>query len=279
MRFMDSIERLVPAVLGRSARNYLDVRAWRRLQPPLQFDNSNLRRVSHVDLASAMNDPAIGAAFMEDHAAIAEVFGANEIAGGVNPGDRRALYQLVGHFKPRRVLEIGTYVGASTVHIASALRRFVEQGTLCTADIVDVNGPQGAWRSFGMQQPPAGIISDLGLEPITTFINKPAATVLASPDQRFDMIFLDGDHSRVAVYREISAALSALNPNGLIVLHDFYPDGKPLVPGGNVEFGPAAAASRIARETDALAFLPLGNLPWPTKNGSKATSLALVSRR
>ena len=126
MRFMDSIERLVPAVLGRSARNYLDARAWRRLQPPLQFDNSNLRRVSHVDLASAMNDPAIGAAFTEDHAAIAEVFGAGEIAGGVNPGDRRALYQLVGHFKPRRVLEIGTYVGASTVHIASALRRFVE---------------------------------------------------------------------------------------------------------------------------------------------------------
>src|SRR4029079_7151554 len=113
MRFMDSIERLVPAVLGRSARNYLDVRAWRRLQPPLQFDNSNLRRVSHVDLASAMNDPAIGAVFTEDHAAIAEVFGAGEIAGGVNPGDRRALYQLVGHFKPRRVLEIGTHVGAS----------------------------------------------------------------------------------------------------------------------------------------------------------------------
>jgi predicted O-methyltransferase YrrM len=130
-----------------------------------------------------------------------------------------------------------------------------------------------------MRQPPAGIMSDLGLAAITTFITAPAATVLELPDQRFDMIFLDGDHSKFAVYREISAALRLLNPNGLILLHDFYPDGKPLVPDGNVEFGPAAAATRIASETDALAFLPLGKLPWPTKNGGNATSLALVSKR
>jgi len=122
-------------------------------------------------------------------------------------------------------------------------------------------------------------MSDLGLEPTVIFVVEPAAAVLESSGQRFDMIFLDGDHSKSAVYREISAALPVLNPNGLLLLHDFYPDGMPLVPDGNVEFGPAAAASRIARETDALAFLPLGNLPWPTKNGGNATSLALVSKR
>lgn len=260
-------------------RNYLDDRAWRRLQPPLQFDTTNLRRVSRLELTSAMNDPVIGAAFAEDHAGIAAVFGADDIAGGVNPGDRRALYHLIAYFKPRRILEIGTHVGASTVHIASALRRFVDQGRLCTADILDVNGPEAAWRSCGMRQPPSGVMLDLGLGPIVDFIVTPAAAVLETSGQRFDMIFLDGDHAKSAVYREIAAALRALNPNGLLLLHDFYPDGKPLVPDGNVEFGPAAAASRIARETDALVFLPLGHLPWPTKNGGNATSLALASRR
>ncbi|MFZ2158101.1 MAG: class I SAM-dependent methyltransferase [Bradyrhizobium sp.] len=278
MRFTAALQRLVPTVLRGPVRNYLDARAW-RLQPSLKFDGANLRCVSDLELTSAMNDPAIGAAFAEDHAGIAGVFGAGEIAGGVNPGDRRALYHLIGYFKPRRVLEIGTHVGASTVHIACALRRFVDQGSLCTADIIDVNGPEGAWRSLGMRQPPSGIMSDLGLEPITTFITGPAAAVLESSGQRFDMIFLDGDHSRFAVYREISAALRLLNPNGLILLHDFYSDGKPLVPDGNVELGPAAAASRIESETDALAFLPLGNLPWPTKNGGNGTSLALASKR
>jgi predicted O-methyltransferase YrrM len=279
MHFIDSIERLVPAVLRRPVRNCLDERAWRRLQPPLPFDSTNLRSVSDVELVSAMRDPAISAAFAEDRGRIEELLGAGEIAGAVNPGDRRALYHLVGYFKPCRVLEIGTHVGASTVHIASALRRFVGPGRLCTADIVDVNGPDGAWRSLGMHRTPAAFISELGLEAITTFVTESAAAVLALPGQRFDMIFLDGDHSSAAVYREISAALSVLNPNGLIVLHDFYPKGKPLVPGGNVEFGPRAAARRIGRETGALGFLPLGDLPWPTKNGGKATSLAVMSRR
>jgi predicted O-methyltransferase YrrM len=222
MGFIASVEQLVPTGLRRPVRKYLDDRAWRRQQPPLKFDNANLRRVSDFDIASAMNDPLIGAAFAEDLAGIAGVFGADEIAGGVNPGDRRALYHLIGHFKLRRILEIGTHVGASTIHIASALRRFVDQGSLCTADIVDVNGPQGAWRSLGMRQPPIGIVSDLGLAPITTFITEPAATVLALSGQRFDMVFLDGDHSKFAVYREISAALPRLNPNGLIVLHDLH---------------------------------------------------------
>ena len=41
--------------------------------------------------------------------------------GGVNPGDRRALFYLVRAFRPARMLEIGTHVGASTLHIVAAL--------------------------------------------------------------------------------------------------------------------------------------------------------------
>src|SRR6476659_10675126 len=80
MHFIDSIERLVQAVLGRAVRNYLDDRAWRRLQPPLPFDSTNLRSVSDVELVSAMRDSAISAAFAEDRGRIEEVFGAGEIA-------------------------------------------------------------------------------------------------------------------------------------------------------------------------------------------------------
>ena len=35
--------------------------------------------------------------------------------GGVNPGDRRAIYSLIHYLKPISVLEIGTHIGASTV--------------------------------------------------------------------------------------------------------------------------------------------------------------------
>jgi predicted O-methyltransferase YrrM len=224
-----------------------------------------------------MNDAAIAAAFSDDHARIAGVYGSGEIFGGVNPGDRRALYHLIAYFRPKRVLEIGTHVGASTVYIASALRRFVDGGELTTADIVDVNAPNAAWKALGMSTAPAQYISDLGLARFTTFIAKPAVEMLRTSD-RYDLIFLDGDHSPPAVYREISAALSILNPPGMIALHDFYPGGKPLTPDGGAINGPSMAADRINSETKDLVFVPLGSLPWPTKGGGNATSLALVAK-
>jgi len=119
------------------------------------------------------------------------------LTAGVNPGDGRAsiiwsLFQTTAAFWKsdtcRRV----------DVHIASALRRFVDQGSLCTADISDVNGPKGAWRSFGMRQSPSAIMSDLGLAPVVTFVIEPAAAVLELSGQRFRHDFPGGDHSKSA---------------------------------------------------------------------------------
>ena len=63
--------------------------------------------------------------------------------GGVNLGDRRTIFYLVNRFKHESVLEIGTHIGASTLHIASALYRnqldFKVPANLTTLDIRDVN--------------------------------------------------------------------------------------------------------------------------------------------
>lgn len=55
---------------------------------------------------------------------------ADKSGGGVNPGDRRAIYHLIRSLKPRSVLEIGTHIGVSTLYIALALKnlRSVEEG-------------------------------------------------------------------------------------------------------------------------------------------------------
>ncbi len=272
-----AIKGLIPSAIKQPVRNYIDGRTFRK-QPKLRFDGKSLRLSSQIDLAVIMNNAAIGASFAEDNARIAGTYGTSEIFGGVNPGDRRALYHLIANFQPKRVLEIGTHVGASTIYIASALRRFVDGGRLTTADIADVNAPGAAWKSLGMPKSPARYISDLGLEAITTFVTKPAVEALRAPDC-YDLIFLDGDHSSLAVYREISAALGILTPPGLILLHDFYPGGKPLTPDGGAISGPSPAAVRNNSETRDIVFLPVGDLPWQTKGGGNATSLALVAKR
>ncbi|CAH2405806.1 O-methyltransferase [Mesorhizobium escarrei] len=263
-----AIKELVPQVV----RDYVNARNL-RVQPPLPFPNLNLRSRSEIDIPAMMNDSRIASDFAEDHARISEAYGAGEISGGVNPGDRRALYHLIARFKPHNILEIGTHVGASTLYIAAAARRF--GGKLTTADITDVNGALGAWKAYGVSAPPSDLINRLGLS--AKFVVLSAAEMLKGPE-RYDLIFLDGDHSALAVYCEISAALQMLNPGGLILLHDFYPDCKPLTPDGTMIGGPAVAASRIKGETAGLSFIPLGNLPWQTKGGGNATSLALVAR-
>ena len=52
-----------------------------------------------------------------------------------------------------------------------------------------------------------------------------------------------------------------------------------VTPDGGAIKGPSAAADRISSETKELVFLPLGILPWRTKGGGNATSLALVAKR
>lgn len=43
------------------------------------------------------------------------------------------------------------------------------------------------------------------------------------PERRFDLIFIDGDHTGQQVERDIENALAALNQGGVILLHDLNP--------------------------------------------------------
>jgi hypothetical protein len=80
------------------------------------------------------------------------------------------------------------------------------------------------------------------------------------------------------VYEEVSAALRLLSPSGLVLLHDYFPNNRPLWNDNAVVPGPHLAVSRMTREGVGLQVLPFGNLPWPTKLGSHTTSLAVVAR-
>ena len=176
---------------------------------------------------------------------ITDIYGRNTAMGGVNPGDRRALFYLVHALKPQNLLEIGTHIGASTVFLAEALKNVSAQARMTPVDILEVS---------------------------------PSSEFLANTQEKFDFIFLDGDHSSHTVYEEVSLALKALNQNGIILLHDYYPAAKPLFNDGNIIAGPFMALDRIMRENKEIKVLPLGDLPWETKQGLRKTSLALLTR-
>ena len=203
--------------------------------------------------------------------------------GGVNPGDRRAIYHLVRSFKPKAVLEIGTHIGASTVHIASALREVNEeiglQGTLTSVDIKDVNSESTRpWEEYGMQNSPKNMISQLDLGGYVEFKVSSSIEFVRKNRQKFDFIFLDGDHSAETVNQEICLLPELLAEDGVVLLHDYFPDKKPLWSNNVTIDGPFLAVEELVDKKVPLKVLPLGELPWPTKLNSNITSLALFTR-
>ena len=263
--------------------------AWRRRSERRSLDAVARVPVDTTPLSRSLGSVELGRMFtstdiaadwqrVSDRLAAA---GIGEASGGINRGDRRALYYLIRSLRPRSMLEIGTHVGASTVIAALALHDNSAQGgppaTMTTVDIRDVNDERAQpWREFGSSASPREMLRTLGVGHVVTFVTSPSLTFLAGTPDTYEIAFLDGDHSAATVYREVPAAMRVLAPGGLILLHDFFPGTRPLWPGAVVLPGPAFATERLIEEGAQLRVVPLGELPWPTKLGTNVTSLAVV---
>ncbi|MGR9105937.1 MAG: O-methyltransferase [Gammaproteobacteria bacterium] len=239
----------------------------------------NLRCVRNLSLNDIFISQEIDRMWFDSEKKI-EQFSIPDGTGGVNPGDRRAIYYLIKAFQPISVLEIGTHIGASTIHIASALNSSSNKnGQVISVDISDVNSPiTKPWLKYGVPLSPIEMIDKLGYGSFVDFITDASLSYATRCQHSFDFIFLDGDHSAKTVYREIPIALNLLNENGIVLLHDYFPDMKSLWSNGSVIPGPFLAIEALKKEGLNVTVLPLGKLPWPTKLGSCVTSLALLLR-
>jgi predicted O-methyltransferase YrrM len=275
--------------MTRSVRNAI-LRVLRQRREQLAFKRVRRIPCDPRDLTRSLTEADLGGIFssdvitkewrtVEDKMALMDIPAG---ADSVNPGDRRAVYYVVRHFRPRKVLEIGTHLGASTVHIAAALRRTQQDDAemnyrVTTVDIQDMNDQATTpWLDFGAGCSPAELARRLGLSAQISFVTSGSLEYLASCGERYDFIFLDGDHAPRAVYQELPAALSVLQSNGVILLHDYFPALKPLWSNGTVIQGPWLAVERLRSEGAKIKAVPLGDLPWQTKLGSRTTSLALL---
>lgn len=242
-----------------------------------EIDIHNLKKYDSLDFNEIFHSQEIFELWKKSNGEM-DRFGIPDDTGGVNLGDRRAIFYLIAGLRPKSVLEIGTHIGASTINIASALSLVVksDEANLTTVDIRDVNSTQKKpWLEFGVNKSPKEMVDALGLSSIVKFKTDTSLGYAEKNNKKFDLIFLDGDHSAKAVYQEIPVALHLLNPGGVILLHDFFPKYMPLWSNGSVIPGPFMAVQRIINEGHDIRCHPLGTLPWPTKLGSSITSLAV----
>ena len=279
MNFM----RIIPRFLPYSAK--VKYRIWKEKEDlakisPIKCNSKNLKYGKHLKIDDIFESEVLSSVW-NDSKHIISHFNIPDGTGGVNPGDRKALFYLICALKPSSVLEIGTHIGASTIHIAAALhKRIIESeipADLTTVDIENVNSERvKPWIKYGCTKSPYEMIKELGFDSFVTFITDNSCHFASDCSRKFDFIFLDGDHSATSVYKEIPIALSLLKPDGVILLHDYFPKMKPLWSNGAIIPGPYLATERLIREGANLNSIPLGSLPWPTKHNSTVTSLSLL---
>jgi predicted O-methyltransferase YrrM len=272
----EAIKTIVPATMLSQYNDYMDNAIFNKIEKRKFYEN-NLLNMSELEIRHVFHNTDIHALLQEDTSLITKYFMENGPNLGVSPSGRRAIYCMIMALKPRNVLEIGTNIGASTIYIAAALKRLNEGGRLTTVDIEDVNHPEtGPWKKAKMSKSPRDLAMDLGLYETIHFHVAYSKDFMRSTNEKFDLIFLDGEHSSSMVYEEVSIAMSLLEKNGTILLHDYYPHGKQLFPNNIPIKGPFRAMERIHRENSAITVLPLGILPSPIKQDKNLTSLAIV---
>jgi SAM-dependent methyltransferase len=161
----------------------------------------------------------------------------------ITEADADLLIQAVRRLRPRRLLEVGAFVGVSGTLLAAAAGPGASLTSIDPSFPVATEGepfgyhdPRGAPEIYGELAAALGLASRVQTV-VGYFSRRPHPSTLERPIRQgarpeiiavvgarlwptFQMIFLDGDHHRESVLSDIERAARLLAPGGEVVLHD-----------------------------------------------------------
>ena len=127
-------------------------------------------------------------------------------------GTRNLLYCYCVSMKPRRVLEIGSHIGFSSLVIASALR-LNKFGRLLTVE------PNEIYRGSARKYLKKASLDDL-VDTVPHFSQDAACQKRLREEAPFEIIFLDAVHDYESAVQDIQLCCELVSENGIIMLHD-----------------------------------------------------------
>ncbi|GAB2459559.1 class I SAM-dependent methyltransferase [Jatrophihabitans fulvus] len=162
--------------------------------------------------------------------------GVADRAKGFLPSDEAdALRDAAASANPGVWLEIGTYCGKSTVHLAVAARRVGAQ--LVTLDHhhgSEENQPGWQWHDESLVDPHTGrldtlpslrhTLADAGVEDVVTVLVTTTQQAAAWWTTPLQWLFLDGNHTEAVAQHDYGAFAPHVVPGGLLAVHDVFPD-------------------------------------------------------
>lgn len=146
--------------------------------------------------------------------------------GWFNHGQK--ILGLVEQHRPTVCVELGTWLGASAIPVARAIRRW--HGSLTCVDTWagTIDGQslyRAPWMlaSCARNMVEAGVSANLRLIPSTTI------EAAAWWDEPIDYLYVDADHSYESVFADLRAWVPHVKPGGLILGDDYGSDMYPGV--------------------------------------------------
>lgn len=134
------------------------------------------------------------------------------------------LYGLTRSLRPRLIVEIGCFIGFSTLHFAQALK---DNG--CGEIFgIDLFEPHPDFNLSNPLEIAEYYRRKSGLENNITFKAGDSVEIrqeiFPGRDTQIDLLFIDGDHSIKGVFADFNAYYDLVKVGGYMLLHDIYPE-------------------------------------------------------
>ena len=163
---------------------------------------------------------------------------AAEAARGFMPPDEGLALHAAASSVPRGgapMLEIGSYCGKSALYLGAAAR---ERDTILFAldhhRGSEENQPGWEWHEPDLVDPEVGVIDtlprfrrtvhDAGLEGTVVALVGDSPTVGRHWRIPLSLLFIDGGHGTEPAHRDFETWTPWIEPDGLLVIHDVFPD-------------------------------------------------------
>ena len=189
--------------------------------------------------------------------------------GSTDPGGVAVLLAIIRGIQPRRVLELGTLVGFSTLCIADVLEHNNAKGELVTVD------PTAEGQAVA-----AEFLGRAGLSDRVRFVRGLSTDRAVVTELRelgpFDLVYLDSSHSYSGTLQELELLFGRggwLDAAGLVIAHDAAPYAATFDPTGAGGV-PKALAEWIGARREEFELFVLAPPLWPNGCG-----LGLLQRR
>lgn len=157
-------------------------------------------------------------------------------------GKSKIFGDLIKKYKPRNILELGSFLGDSTITMAKLLKKYEIDGYIVTVDTW--LGSQEHWLKtkgdylhlydnfeYGISTLYNKCVTNIIKSDVEDFIvpfpttTSTAYDILYELGLKFDMIYMDADHNENVLYSDLNKYYKLLNEKGVIFGHDINWEG------------------------------------------------------